>query len=116
MTCDRAANDPTGNEVSVITSTSTRPWWQRKRLIPFALFWLALIYPFSMGPIHYACHRQWLPWDAYRIYKPLKAALGERGMHATYLWHWDMFWKDLGWEHYRAEMKRRIESQSVGIN
>lgn len=90
-----------------------RPWWQRKRLIPFAFVWLALMYPFSMGPVHYACQRQWLPWKAYRSYKPMKAALGDGGMHATYLWHWDTFWSDLGWEHYSAKMKRRIESQRL---
>lgn len=90
-----------------------RPWWLRKSLILFAFLWLVLIYPFSMGPVHYACQRQWLPWNTYRVYKPLKAVLGERGMYATYLWHWDMFWSDLGWEHYRSENSSRLAKSTL---
>lgn len=72
---------------------SRRPWWKRKRWWVAAALWLAAIYPLSVGPVHYAVLRNWLPPSAIRWHSPLISAAARTAAAKSYSAYIEWWWR-----------------------
>ncbi len=93
----------------------SRTWWKKKRWAAVLLLWLAVAYPFAVGPVRYALGRHWI---SYRFYSIMVAPIRNtfipnslRQRHAGYR----IWWSNLASYHNHLdwERQRRAEAEAA---